>query len=70
MDDIKRRIAEQLQVFDIDLLAAIHRGEVDVAELARRELANRGVSPEGKWVGFPEAARLVGIGAREARRSE
>lgn len=61
MDDIKQRIAEQLQVFDIDLLAAIHRGEVDVAALARRELANRGVSPEGKWVGFPEAARLVGV---------
>lgn len=58
---VRRRIADQLQVFDLDLLASIHRYEIDVPALARRELANRGVSPEGKWVGFDEAARIVGL---------
>ena len=35
-----------------DLLGAIVRGEIDVIELAKKSLENRGIDENGKWVGF------------------
>ena len=40
------------------LLAAAVRGEVDALALIRRELAQRGLDHNGKWIGFPAAAAL------------
>jgi len=38
------------------LLVQIAKGEVDVEELAKKELANRGLNNNGNWVGFKMAA--------------
>ena len=34
------------------LLTRILTGEIDLKELAKRELENRGLNAAGKWVGF------------------
>lgn len=36
----------------IDLLGAIVRGEIDILELAKETLANRGYDENGFWIGF------------------
>ncbi len=56
---LERDINEMFQTFDIRLLSAIARGEVDAGQLARQELANRGLNATGKWVGFDQAQRLA-----------
>lgn len=58
---IDRALAEQLQTFDTRFLLAIHHGDVDVAELARRELASRGLDGTGRWVGFAEAGAALQV---------
>lgn len=35
-----------------ELLVKIASGEIDAQELARQELANRGLDLSGQWVGF------------------
>ncbi|HCY75957.1 MAG TPA: hypothetical protein DHV28_08540 [Ignavibacteriales bacterium] len=35
-----------------DLLVAILKGQIDPVELAKKELKNRGLDEDGKWVGF------------------
>lgn len=35
-----------------DLLVAIVHNQIDPVELARKELRNRGLDMNGKWVGF------------------
>lgn len=56
---LEHDIAEQLQSFDIRLLSAIARGEVDAVVLARQALARRGLSPAGQRVGFQQAQRMA-----------
>lgn len=51
-----RQIAEQIQCLDTATLAAAARGEVDLMALFRGELAARGMSHQGAWVGFARAA--------------
>jgi len=43
-----------------DLLCKIVSGEVDPVQLAKKELANRGLDASGKWVGFDNAAKIHG----------
>lgn len=38
-----------------DLLADVVAGKIDLLELAKRELANRGLNYNGEWVGFKKA---------------
>ena len=52
-------IADHLQCIPGRVLAAAVRDKVDVMQLLRDELANRGLDHQGHWVGFPEAARLA-----------
>ncbi len=52
-------IADHLQCIPGDAIAAAVRGEVDVMQLLRDELAGRGLNQQACWVGFPEAARLA-----------
>jgi hypothetical protein len=52
-----------LQLADREVLAAVARGELDLNQLARREMANRGLDQHGKWVGFEHAARIHNIPA-------
>lgn len=58
---IDRDLAEQLQTIDTAFLLAIHHRDVDVLQLARRELANRGVGASGRWVGFAAAGQELGV---------
>ncbi len=53
---------DELLIFQIvttTVLAAAARGEIDLNELARDELASRGMNVGGHWVGF---ARAVAVG--------
>ena len=43
------------------LLAEALRGEFVTEYLIKRELANRGLDQDGKWVGFDKAKKLHGI---------
>ena len=40
------------------LLTEALKGEFDIKYLIRRELANRGLDKEGKWIGFDKAKKL------------
>ncbi|MBA3673340.1 MAG: hypothetical protein H0W75_00015 [Chitinophagaceae bacterium] len=40
------------------LLAEALRGDFDLKQLVRQELANRGLNSEGNWVGFDQAAKI------------
>ena len=51
-------LADHLQTIPDAALAAAVRGEVDALALIRRELAQRGLDHNGKWIGFPAAAAL------------
>jgi hypothetical protein len=39
------------------LVKAVATGSLDARELAKREMANRGLGKNGEWVGFDEAAK-------------
>ena len=54
-------LAEQFQTFDTRFLVAIHHGDIDVVVLARRELMNRGLDGNGRWVGFAKAGEALGV---------
>lgn len=41
-----------------DLLVAIANGLLDPTQLAKNELANRGLDLDGNWVGFAKAKKL------------
>ena len=41
-----------------DLLLAAAAGLIDLNQLARKQLANRGLDANGKWVGFDRAAEI------------
>ncbi|MGP8216767.1 MAG: hypothetical protein ACLQQ4_14475 [Bacteroidia bacterium] len=40
------------------LLTEALKGEFDITYLIRRELANRGLDKEGKWIGFDKSKEL------------
>ena len=40
-----------------ELLLKIAKGEIDAVAYAKKELINRGTGTNGKWAGFPEAAK-------------
>lgn len=41
------------------ILAAAAAGQLDLLQLAREELACRGLDTAGKWVGFDRAAEIA-----------
>ena len=40
------------------VLVAVANGEIDLNNLARKELANRGLDKKGQWVGFDKANQI------------
>ncbi len=44
-----------IQIAKTDVLSAIAKGELDLNQLARQEMANRGLDKDGHWVGFDKA---------------
>lgn len=55
-DDINPRFIFSLTA--TALLVEALRGDFDLKQLIRRELANRGLNTEGNWVGFDKAAQI------------
>ncbi len=47
-----------IQIAKTDVLSAIAKGELDLNQLARQELANRGLDIDGHWVGFDKASLI------------
>lgn len=54
-----------LQTADTDILVKAANGAIDLNELAKEELVNRGLDKNGKWVGFGEAAVIHGFKKKE-----
>lgn len=50
-----------LQTADTAILVMAINGEIDLNELAKEELVNRGLDKNGKWIGFDEAAVIHGL---------
>ena len=48
-----------LPLADNEWLAAVATGRLDIAGLVGVEMANRGLGPEGNWVGFEAAGELL-----------
>lgn len=51
--------AELLQTAALDTLTAVAQGKLDLNRYAVRELASRGMDPQGKWIGFDAAAAAL-----------
>lgn len=50
-----------IQICLTKVLAASARGELDLNQLAREELAARGQDKNGTWVGFEQAAEIHNV---------
>lgn len=48
-----------LQMISTTVLAMAARGEIDLNQFARQELASRGLNWRGAWIGFEKAAALA-----------
>ena len=46
-----------IQIALTKVLAAVARGELDLNRLAKEELAARGLSDQGNWIGFDAAKK-------------
>ena len=46
------------QTFNDDMLLAIALGLVDAVEIAKDQLAGRGLNADGEWVGFKNAEKI------------
>lgn len=44
-----------IQTLPIKLIIAAANGKIDLNQMAREELANRGLDLSGKWIGFDQA---------------
>lgn len=50
-----------IQAAPVEVLAAAVRGAIDLNQLAREELAKRGLDKNGSWVGFAKARIIHNI---------
>lgn len=51
---------EFIEAATVRVLVGATQGDVDLNQLARDELAMRGMNKDGVWVGFDAAARIRG----------
>lgn len=52
-----------IQIAETKVLAAVARGEIDLNQIAKEELASRGLGIQGQWVGFERAREVHGLTA-------
>lgn len=57
--ELEAKVAEFVQVMDTAALVAIVQGQVNILDIARAELASRGLNTAGKWIGFRAAAQAA-----------
>lgn len=50
-----------LQGMDIELLVKAVNGEIDLTEIAKKELAQRGMDLNGEWIGFEKAKKIMKV---------
>ena len=43
------------------VLVAVVNGELDLNDLARKELSSRGLDKQGHWVGFDKASQIHNV---------
>ncbi len=43
------------------VLVAVVKGELDLNDLARKELSSRGLDKQGQWVGFDKANQIHNV---------
>lgn len=55
-------------VTESKLLIRMANGEISAEQLARRELANRGIGLNGEWIGFDAAQKLWSLPRPGLRR--
>lgn len=55
---VEQDFQEVAQTFDTRFLLAIINGQIDIAHVAKRELVNRGLDRNGRWVGFARAGDM------------
>lgn len=58
---VERDLGGHFQILDTRFLVAIHHGQIDIVQLARQELVNRGLDGDGHWVGFAKAEEALGM---------
>ena len=58
---IDQDMAEALRTIDTRYLLAIVHGTADPVLASKRVLADRGVGPDGRWVGFAETCEAHGL---------
>lgn len=46
-----------LQTMPTQVLLAAARGDLNIEDMIKREIANRGLDRDGKWAGFKKAAQ-------------
>lgn len=56
--DAMKRLAEVLQIADMDSLIVAAGDPEETMRTIRHEIANRGAGKRGEWVGFPKAEEL------------
>jgi hypothetical protein len=59
MNDLQTAIFEQIQTLPTEHLITLATGNVDAQEIAKLQLANRGLDLEGKWIGFYAAEQAM-----------
>lgn len=57
MNQVAQHDINLLQTIDTDLLTKAARGEIDLNNLAKYVLSQRGQNRDGQWIGFNEAAK-------------
>lgn len=68
MNQVQRKVAEDIQTMDSVQLRAIINGDVDIEWICRKEMASRGLDRHDKWVGFPQAKRIWLMGPSKKER--
>jgi len=58
-----------LQLIQTEVFVAILNGQLDMVEVARKELMNRGRNAEGDWVGFEKSEELLGKPTKRRKKA-
>lgn len=67
-DPAKEKVRGVLQIMDVEALKSVIRGEIDLTQVGRREIADRGLDKSGKWVGFEKAKKLHALESKMSFR--
>lgn len=61
LQGIERDLEAEFARLDTRFLLAIALGDADPVLVAKRQLAERGIGPTGRWLGYAEAHEALGL---------